>query len=352
MGRADRAGGGRAPAACRPRPVGGVQRGRHARGHGVGRQHGAGVGCADRAGGGLSPSARRRRPVRGVQRGRHARGHGVGDNTARVWDARTGQAVGAPLRHADAVQSAAFSADGTRRSHRVGRQDGTGVGRADRASHWAHRCNMQNAVWSAAFSPDGTRVVTASRDNTAQVWDARTGQAVGAPLQHAGGVSSAAFSTDGTRVVDSVGGRDGAGVGCADRTGSRRTPCTMHAVVSSATFSARRNARGHGVVRQDGAGLGRAHRTGRGRAPAACRHRPVGGVQRGRHAGGHGVERQDGADVGRADRAGGGARRCSMQAASIRRRSARTGRGSSRRPADATARVWDARTGAGGGRRR
>jgi hypothetical protein len=54
------------------------------------------------------------------------------DKTARVWDARTGQPVGAPLEHA-----------------------------AD--------------IWSAVFSPDGTRIVTASRDKTARVWGAPAG---------------------------------------------------------------------------------------------------------------------------------------------------------------------------------
>ena len=35
-----------------------------------------------------------------------------------------------------------------------------------------------DAVWSAAFSPDGARVVTASADKTARVWDAATGKAI------------------------------------------------------------------------------------------------------------------------------------------------------------------------------
>ncbi|HEX4420606.1 MAG TPA: hypothetical protein VH165_21975, partial [Kofleriaceae bacterium] len=80
------------------------------------------------------------------------------DNTARVWDARTGKPLTAPLAHQDAVRS-------------------------------------------AAFSPDGTRLVTASSDNTARVWDARTGQPLTDPLVHQSSVNDAAFSPDGTRVV-------------------------------------------------------------------------------------------------------------------------------------------------------
>ena len=57
------------------------------------------------------------------------------------------------------------------------------------------------SVSSAAFSPDGTRVVTASWDNTARIWDAATGAEILALKGHDKGVISAAFSPDGTRIV-------------------------------------------------------------------------------------------------------------------------------------------------------
>ena len=44
---------------------------------------------------------------------------------------------------------------------------------------------------SAAFSPDGTRIVTASHDKTARVWDAATGKPIGESLSgHEGYVNS------------------------------------------------------------------------------------------------------------------------------------------------------------------
>jgi WD domain, G-beta repeat len=60
----------------------------------------------------------------------------------------------------------------------------------------------KDAVYSAAFSPDCQRIVTASKDKTARVWDAATGQLIGEPLRgHSGDVRSAAFSPDGQRIV-------------------------------------------------------------------------------------------------------------------------------------------------------
>ena len=54
-----------------------------------------------------------------------------------------------------------------------------------------------DAVNFAAFSPDGRKVITASNDHTARIWDAATGVALTPPLAHEDSVVAAAFSPDG-----------------------------------------------------------------------------------------------------------------------------------------------------------
>ena len=56
-------------------------------------------------------------------------------------------------------------------------------------------------VNSAAFSSDGSRVVTASDDKIARVWDAKTGAVLATLSGHTDRVISAAFSPDGSRIV-------------------------------------------------------------------------------------------------------------------------------------------------------
>ena len=56
-------------------------------------------------------------------------------------------------------------------------------------------------VRAAAFSTDGKRVVTASQDSTARVWDAESGKEIAVLKGHDGVVITAAFSGDGKRVV-------------------------------------------------------------------------------------------------------------------------------------------------------
>jgi len=56
-----------------------------------------------------------------------------------------------------------------------------------------------------AFSPDGTRVVTASVDATARLWDAKDGTPLATLQGHTGYARAVAFSPDGTRVATASG---------------------------------------------------------------------------------------------------------------------------------------------------
>jgi WD40 repeat protein/serine/threonine protein kinase len=116
-------------------------------------------------------------------------------------NARSDVSIAVLSGHEDWVPSAKFSPDGTRiltASH-----DGTArVWDASTGKELATLRGHQAYLNSATFSPDGMRIVTASWDKTARVWEASTGKEM-ATLRHEGGVVSAAFSPDGTRIVTS-----------------------------------------------------------------------------------------------------------------------------------------------------
>jgi WD40 repeat protein/serine/threonine protein kinase len=104
------------------------------------------------------------------------------------------------LFHDGAVHFAQFSADGSRLvtasdDHTARLWDiatGTAVGAPLR---------LEGPVLYAVFSPDGRRVVTAGQDGTARIWDTHTAQPVGADVKHGGPVHCAAFSPDGARLA-------------------------------------------------------------------------------------------------------------------------------------------------------
>ena len=140
------------------------------------------------------------------------------DNTARVWDAASGKQVGQPLCHEKIVWSAQFSPDGMRIvTASSDLPDGIGIvteirdfySKNGEARVWdavsskplGEPLRHAEVVNTAQFSPDGTRIVTASADKTARVWDAVSGKPLGEPLRHEGFVLSAQFSVDGTHIV-------------------------------------------------------------------------------------------------------------------------------------------------------
>ncbi|KAE9382420.1 hypothetical protein BT96DRAFT_1057731, partial [Gymnopus androsaceus JB14] len=62
--------------------------------------------------------------------------------------------------------------------------------------------DVQSAVSSLSISPNGEEIVYGSNDKTVRIWNAKTGEAIGKPLEgHTHCVNSVAFSPDGERIV-------------------------------------------------------------------------------------------------------------------------------------------------------
>lgn len=123
------------------------------------------------------------------------------DNTARVWDAATGGALGSPLIHSEAVKRAAFNRNGdlltvTGNNVQVWKRSDTG---------WENVKVIDQTGYGdfdAAFTPDGKSVVVV-KFNDAQKWDMATGQTLELPkgnLGYRGSNLNHRFSSDGRLV--------------------------------------------------------------------------------------------------------------------------------------------------------
>ena len=169
-----------------------------------------------------------------------------GDQTAKIWDAKTGKQMGETMKHEGSVYSAQFSPDGNRIvtaswdqtakiwATNTGKQIGEAMEHEDcvnsvqfspdgnyivtisqpwattvTAQIWDAKTGKQvgetikheSSVCSVPFSPDGNRIVTASSDYTAKIWDIKTGKQVGKTMKHEGSVYSVQFSPDGNYIV-------------------------------------------------------------------------------------------------------------------------------------------------------
>jgi WD40 repeat protein len=125
---------------------------------------------------------------------------GSEDQTAQVWDAATGKAIGAALQHKGTVVAVAWKADGSQLATASG--DGTArIWDAATGDPVTPPMVHQDTVRGVRWSPDGTRLATASRDGTAWVWDASSGQPLLPPLIHQAELVALAWTPDGTRLV-------------------------------------------------------------------------------------------------------------------------------------------------------
>ncbi|KAF7971105.1 hypothetical protein HWV62_22028 [Athelia sp. TMB] len=134
------------------------------------------------------------------------------DKTIRVWDVKARKPAGAPLiGHASAVLSVAYSPDGR---HIVsGSDDGTvRVWDAEAAVFEPARAALEgssSSFFSMAYSPGGASIVSGSREGKIQIWDVNTGQPMPIPISgHCQTIDAISYSPDGAFIIS----------GCSDGT--------------------------------------------------------------------------------------------------------------------------------------
>jgi WD40 repeat protein len=118
----------------------------------------------------------------------------------RVWDTETGAAL-LSIPDADgALQTVAFSPDGTRLAGGSTTQP-VRVWHADtgRVEHALPDCTR--SAFRVAFSPDGARLATSLPKGVVRIWDTETWEELQCLTGHQGNVFAAAFSPDGQTLV-------------------------------------------------------------------------------------------------------------------------------------------------------
>lgn len=120
-------------------------------------------------------------------------------DVARLWEAASGKVIAVLRGHRDAIDTAAFSPDGTR----IVTASNDDTARLWRASDGRQIAVMSHTdlVTRVSFSRDGTRILTASWDHTARLWNGMTGAPIAVLQGHKGELVTGVFSPDGTRVA-------------------------------------------------------------------------------------------------------------------------------------------------------
>ena len=126
------------------------------------------------------------------------------DSTARVWETTTGTVVGDLRGHRGPVNNATFSPDGKYIVTASGDKTARVWTANKQTQKWESIAELRGHtgdLYSALFSPDGKLIVTTSTDNTARVWEVSTTRSLVDLIGHTGSVVSAAFSRDSNYIL-------------------------------------------------------------------------------------------------------------------------------------------------------
>ena len=134
----------------------------------------------------------------------------IGSHTNRAWDAATGEPLperaspppdAVKMKYTDVGHKFATLSDSGNTTG--GLPAGTDVQVRNEAMQpiGSPLHHDDGLVRAFEFSPDGQRIATGSTDFKVRIWDANTGQLIGAPLQNNGWIDTIAFSRDGRTIA-------------------------------------------------------------------------------------------------------------------------------------------------------
>ena len=121
------------------------------------------------------------------------------DQSARVWDARTGEALTPPLGHGDVVEGAIFDPSGTR-VLTWGWDGQAKLWSAATGQELVPSMGHDDAVHGGVFDGSGGRILTRS-GSRARLWDTATGEPLGPVMEHDAPVRGALFGPEDRRVL-------------------------------------------------------------------------------------------------------------------------------------------------------
>ncbi|MBB4934385.1 WD40 repeat protein [Lipingzhangella halophila] len=122
------------------------------------------------------------------------------DDTARLWDATTGEHTTTLEGHDAGVWSVAFSPDGSTLAT-ASEDDTARLWDTATGEHTTTLEGHEHALTSVVFHPDGSVLATGSSDGTARFWDTDTGEETAAPIEHGAEIFTLAVSHDGTSLA-------------------------------------------------------------------------------------------------------------------------------------------------------
>ena len=128
------------------------------------------------------------------------------DGAMRIFSMEDGEPVSGPMRHDDALRSAAFSTD-SRRLVTAANDHTARIWSVPAGEPLTPPLRHRDSVSAAIFNHDASRVATCGRDHVTRVWDARTGRPLTQPLRHPEQPLTATFAPDGATLFAS--GSDG-----------------------------------------------------------------------------------------------------------------------------------------------